>query len=67
VTFDYIRAKRAQLAFIKKMAPKEAGKKPAGKAPAKTAEKKASKDGKKRKVTRKETFNTYIYKVFFII
>ena len=48
------------------MAPKEAGKKPAGKAPAKTAEKKASKDGKKRKVTRKETFNTYIYKVFLI-
>lgn len=47
------------------MAPKEAGKKPAGKAPAKTAEKKASKDGKKRKITRKETFNTYIYKVFY--
>ena len=45
------------------MAPKEAaGKKPAGKAPAKTAEKKAKGDKKKR-VTRKETFNTYIYKV----
>ncbi len=45
------------------MAPKEAaGKKPAGKAPAKTAEKKAKGD-KKKKVTRKETFNTYIYKV----
>ena len=40
-----------------------ATKKPAGKAPAKTAEK-ATKVGKttKRKV-RKETFNTYIYKV----
>ena len=49
------------------MAPKEAGKKPAGKAPAKTAEKKTSKDGKKRKITRKETFNTYIYKVKTII
>jgi histone H2B len=44
------------------MAPKEAGKKPAGKAPAKTAEKKAKGDKKKR-ATRKETFNTYIYKV----
>ena len=48
------------------MAPKEvqAGKKPAGKAPAKTAEK--SKVGgatKGKKKTRKETFNTYIYKV----
>ena len=46
-----------------KMAPKEAGKKPAGKAPAKTAEKKAAKDGKKKRSIRKETFNTYIYKV----
>jgi histone H2B len=44
------------------MAPKEAAKKPAGKAPAKTAEKKAKGDKKKR-ATRKETFNTYIYKV----
>ena len=45
------------------MAPKEAGKKPAGKAPAKTAEKKATKDVKKKRSARKETFNTYIYKV----
>ena len=47
------------------MAPKEvATKKPAGKAPAKTAEKKAAKDGaKKKRSLRKETFNTYIYKV----
>ena len=45
------------------MAPKEAGKKPAGKAPAKTAEKKAAKDSKKKRAVRKETFNTYIYKV----
>ena len=48
------------------MPPKEvaAGKKPAGKAPAKTAEKaKKSVGSKSRKKTRKETFNTYIYKV----
>ena len=50
------------------MAPKEvaATKKPAGKAPAKTAEKatKGTKGaGKGRKKARKETFNTYIYKV----
>jgi histone H2B len=48
------------------MPPKEvATKKPAGKAPAKTAEKakKSTSGGKKVKKTRKETFNTYIYKV----
>jgi histone H2B len=50
------------------MPPKEvaAGKKPAGKAPAKTAEKakkSTSTGGKKNKKARKETFNTYIYKV----
>ena len=48
------------------MAPKEvqAGKKPAGKAPAKTAEKsKVAAGTKGKKKTRKETFNTYIYKV----
>ena len=48
------------------MAPKEAAtKKPAGKAPAKTAEKakKSTAGGKKKNKTRKETFNTYIYKV----
>ncbi|KAJ3304877.1 histone H2B [Kappamyces sp. JEL0829] len=47
------------------MAPKEAAtKKPAGKAPAKTAEKaKKSTGAKKTKKLRKETFNTYIYKV----
>ena len=45
------------------MAP-AAGKKPAGKAPAKTAEKaKKSTAVKGRRKTRKETFNTYIYKV----
>jgi histone H2B len=43
---------------------KPAGKAPAGKAPAKTAEKKAKAPGSKnRKKSRKETFNTYIYKV----
>ena len=47
------------------MAPNAAGKKPAGKAPAKTAEKAKKSTGgpKKIKKTRKETFNTYIYKV----
>ena len=47
------------------MAPKDVvvGKKPAGKAPAKTAEKKTSEVKKTKKKTRKETFNTYIYKV----
>lgn len=49
------------------MPPKEfaAGKKPAGKAPAKTAEKakKSTAGPKKVKKVRKETFNTYIYKV----
>ena len=45
------------------MAP-AAGKKPAGKAPAKTAEKaKKSTAVKGKRKTRKETFNTYIYKV----
>jgi histone H2B len=47
------------------MAPKEAqaaGKKPAGKAPAKTAEKKPA-AAKGRKLKRKETYSTYIYKV----
>lgn len=39
------------------------GKKPAGKAPAKTAEKKAKMAGGTRRKARKETFNTYIYKV----
>jgi histone H2B len=47
------------------MAPKEvqAGKKPAGKAPAKTAEKQTKSAAKGKRKTRKETFNTYIYKV----
>jgi histone H2B len=47
------------------MAPKEvqAGKKPAGKAPAKTAEKQTKPVQKTKKKARKETFNTYIYKV----
>ncbi|KAI9209093.1 histone H2B [Polychytrium aggregatum] len=53
------------------MAPKEAAaapkaeKKPAGKAPAKTADKKAgaAAKGGVRKITRKETYSTYIYKV----
>jgi histone H2B len=42
-----------------------AGKKPAGKAPAKTAEKATKSTGaaKPKRKTRKETFNTYIYKV----
>ncbi|KAJ3281829.1 histone-fold-containing protein [Rhizoclosmatium globosum] len=51
------------------MPPKEGGKapaekKPAGKAPAKTAAKK-TKDGagKKKKVSRKESYSSYIYKV----
>ena len=45
------------------MAP-AAGKKPAGKAPAKTAEKaKKSTAVKGKRKVRKETFNTYIYKV----
>ena len=42
---------------------KPAGKTPAGKAPAKTAEKGAKASTKSKKKTRKETFNTYIYKV----
>ncbi|KAI8374705.1 histone H2B [Radiomyces spectabilis] len=43
------------------MAPKTAT---AGKAPAKTTEKKIkSTDGKKRKISRKETYSSYIYKV----
>ncbi|CDS08165.1 Putative Histone H2B [Lichtheimia ramosa] len=43
------------------MAPKDA---PAGKAPAKTTEKKVKSSGdKKRKVTRKETYSSYIYRV----
>ncbi len=46
------------------MAPNaSAGKKPAGKAPAKTAEKKTKAAGGNRRKSRKETFNTYIYKV----
>jgi histone H2B len=47
------------------MAPKEvaAGKKPAGKAPAKTAEKQTKTATKHKRKTRKESFNTYIYKV----
>ena len=47
------------------MAPKEvsAGKKPAGKAPVKTAEKGTKATSGNRKKARKETFNTYIYKV----
>lgn len=50
------------------MAPKPAEKKPASKAPAskKPAAKKtasAPSDGKKRSKVRKETYNTYIYKV----
>ncbi|KAI8339667.1 histone H2B [Chlamydoabsidia padenii] len=36
---------------------------PAGKAPAKTVEKKTKADGKKRKVSRKESYASYIYKV----
>ncbi|KAI8880270.1 histone H2B Htb1 [Backusella circina FSU 941] len=43
------------------MAPKDST---AGKAPAKTTEKKTGpKDGKKRKMTRRETYSSYIYKV----
>lgn len=45
------------------MAPQQGGKKPAGKAPAKTAEKQTKSTGGTRKKVRKETFNTYIYKV----
>ncbi|KAI9483894.1 MAG: histone H2B [Benjaminiella poitrasii] len=42
------------------MAPKETV---AGKAPAKAANKVKSADGKKRKITRRETYSSYIYKV----
>lgn len=59
-----INSHQAHLQLFKlKMAP-AAGKKPAGKAPAKTAEKaKKSTAVKGKRKTRKETFNTYIYKV----
>ncbi|KAI7871007.1 histone H2B.2 [Spinellus fusiger] len=35
----------------------------AGKAPAKTTEKKVKSDGKKKRVSRKETYSSYVYKV----
>ncbi|KAI7871000.1 histone H2B.2 [Spinellus fusiger] len=44
------------------MAPKT-DKPVAGKAPAKTTEKKVKSDGKKKRVSRKETYSSYVYKV----
>jgi histone H2B len=60
-SFAHLKVRNLSIYSQLKMPPKEASKKPASKQPA--GKKPKSTDGKKKKKTRKETYNTYIYKV----